>query len=44
MCIRDSADGELVDTIYKDSQESSDMLRILGYDVDGKTDLNLIED
>ena len=39
-----NSEGELVDTIYKDSQESNDMLRILGYEVDGKTDLKLLED
>ena len=39
-----NSEGELVDTIYKDSQESKDMLRILGYEVDGKTDLKLLED
>jgi arginine decarboxylase len=39
-----NADGELVDTMYKESQASKAMLRILGYDVDGETDLNLMED
>lgn len=39
-----NSEGELMDTIYKDSQESKDMLRILGYEVDGKTDLKLLED
>lgn len=39
-----NADGELVDTVYKESQASKAMLRILGYDVDGETDLNVMED
>jgi arginine decarboxylase len=39
-----NADGELMDTMYKESQASKAMLRILGYDVDGETDLNLMED
>ena len=39
-----NSEGELVDTIYKDLQESKDMLRILGYNVDGESDLDLMED
>ena len=39
-----NADGELVDTVYKETKASKAMLRILGYDVDGETDLNVMED